>query len=616
MVSKGDEKFLKDLNPFSKGLPRTTILFIMLFMLSAIMGIAAVALINHNSINSNFSYIVVNGSVTGILAIMLPTLLTVIIVKAFKRYVDLKHILFISIIGTISYSIFILLGSLVYITTSNYVISSAIILVGDASIFGWWFFVDKVVLGQRKRAVFLALVQPTINILLYLPSSKFILSLSTPFNTLLLKLYAGIFIFLIISYMIIYVVDRPYKKNYGFHSFDAVSQMIQNWLFDANISTPFGTNFGAFTSIRTDTIVFKNMKGAVKGIFFIPDIHYGPSGTLGGSNFPYLLERHSLAKYGAPTFIMHCAVDMDHNPISSNQFNTVKDSLDNGIKNSVLANRKGSSFASLRSDFGNSKVMALRFGSVSLVTMTRAPKVTEDISLESAVLFKELLDAKLGTSILIDAHNSRYETAPKSELDGVKFNSVFATEYVEAIKRLGKEQHKGKTLRMGIASNELYFKLGCPNDIARGNLNVAAFRFNGNSSMIIQINSNNALPTLRNSIVRHVKQKYGIDAELYTTDTHAVNSLEFNASNALGRCTKYQKLEGILDKTIDTALSNMEQVNVYHKTDELKKFKVWGQDAMENIIATANSTFSITRLIVPIIIVAGFIIAAWVILII
>lgn len=615
MASKGYDKFLKDLNPFSIGLPRTTILFLMLFAMSVIVGIASVALINHNLINTNFAYIAINGSLTGILAIMLPTLLTIMIVKGFKRYIETKYIFFISIVGTISYSVFILLGSLVYILTNTYTIASAIILVGDASIFGWWFFADKVVLGQKKRAVLLALVQPTLNILLYLPSSKSIFSLGTPINILLIKLYAGIFIFLIVSYAIIYVVDRPYKKTYGFHSFDAVSQMLQNWLFDANISAPFGINFGTPTEIRTDTIVFKTEKGTIKGVFFAPDIHYGPSGTLGGSDFPYMLERHSSTKYKAPSFIMHCAVDMDHNPVSSSQFAALRDALDNGVKN-CKPTGAAKQFSYLESEYEGSRVVNLRFGSLSLATLSRAPKVTEDVALESSVLFREILETKFGPTVLIDAHNSRYETAPKVELDGVKFNSTVAKDYVKAIKAMDRESHRSRKVRMGIASKEIYFKLGCPTDIAKGNLNVAVFQFNGFKYAILQFNANNILPTLRKAILRHVKERWGVTAEIYTTDTHAVNSLEFSAKNVLGRYTKYAKLIGVVDETMGQALSNIEQVNVHHSRIEMKGFKVWGSNAMESILTIARSVFGITRILVPIIVAIGFIIAAWVILII
>lgn len=617
MASKGGyDKFLKDLNPFSVGLPRTSALFVALLVMSIIMGIAAVALLNHALISSNFAYILVNGSLTGILVIMLPTLLTILIVKTTKRYVDTKYIVFISIVGTISYAVFILLSGIVYILTNAYAISAAIILVGDASIFAWWFFADKMLLGQKKKAFVLALVQPTLNILLYIPSSHFILTFKTPFNILLLKLYAGIFIFMVVSYTIIYLVDRPYNKNFGFHSFDAFSQMLQNWLFDINISTPFGFKAGTPTDIQTDTIVFKKLDGTIKSIFFAPDIHYGPSGTLAGSDFPHMLEQYATAKYNAPTFIMHCAVDMDHNPISNSQFAQVKEALDNGVKNSKPSSGKGENSYYMQSTYGSSTMKWLGFNDISIATMTRAPKVTEDVAPETSVLFRELLETKFGTTVLIDAHNSRYETAPKVQLDGVKFNSLAAKEYIQAIKSLHKPSIKSQKAKMGVASTEIYTRLGNPVDIARGNLNVAIFSFGKFKYAMVQFNSNNALPTIRNAIVKHLKRKYGLDAELYTTDTHAVNSLEFNARNVLGRCTKYSRLQPLIDETVEKAIANIETVTVQHSRIEMKRFKVWGANAMENILTVARSIYGLTRILIPLIIALGFIIAAWVILII
>ena len=608
------DKFLKDLNPFSIGIPRTTVLFLLLFAMSVTIGVAAVALINHNLINTGFSSLAVDGSIAGILAIMLPTLLTILIVKSVKRYIDTKYIFFISIIGTISYSVFILLGSIVYILTHNYSIATAIIIVGDASIFGWWFFADKVVLGQRKKAAILAIVQPTLNVLLYLPSSRYILALNSPLNILLLKLYAGISIFLLVSYAIIYIVDRPYNKNFGFHSFDAIGQMIQNWLFDVNTSAPFGQNFGTPTDIRTDTIVFKNKKGEISAIFFAPDLHYGPSGTLAGSDFPYMLEHYSITKYRAPTFVMHCAVDMDHNPISSSQFNNIREAFDNGIKNCKKVDNGSFTFA--RSIYKDSKVSRIGFGNLSLVTLTRAPKVTEDVSLPSAVLFNELLESKFGTSVVIDAHNSRYETASKIELDGVKFNSKASKEYIMAINNMIKDRYRCKSIKLGISSMDVYSRLGYPRDIAKGNLNIAVFKFNGFKYAIIQFNSNNVLPKLRNDIINHIRSKYDINAELYTTDTHAVNSIEFNASNVLGRYTRYEKLIKYVDSGIVEALSKIETVTTYHSREYMKRFKVWGEDTMDKMITIAKSTYGITRLLVPIVVAIGFIAAAWLILII
>src|SRR5438445_8907464 len=130
MASKSYDDFINELNAFSRGIPKTTAMFVILFVLSVIIGIAAVTLMNYQAINSKLSYIVVNGVVTGILVIMMPTLLTIIIIKALKRYINSKYIFFLSMVGTFFYSLFILLGSIVYIFTNLYVIAAAIIIVG------------------------------------------------------------------------------------------------------------------------------------------------------------------------------------------------------------------------------------------------------------------------------------------------------------------------------------------------------------------------------------------------------------------------------------------------------------------------------------------------------
>ena len=84
----------------------------------------------------------------------------------------------------------------------------------------------------------------------------------------------------------------------------------------------------------------------------------------------------------------------------------------------------------------------------------------------------------------------------------------------------------------------------------------------------------------------------------------------------LGRHTRYEQLIPLVDQTMEEALSNIEYVTVHHSSNEMKKFKVWGPDTMENMITIAKSTYGTTRLLVPIIVVLGFIAAAWIILVI
>ncbi|MDE1868829.1 MAG: DUF2070 family protein [Candidatus Micrarchaeota archaeon] len=612
MESASYDSFLKGVNPFHRKIPKTRFLLLGMLIASVIVGMIAALLINHSTAAADSGYIILNGAIAGILALMLPTLLTIIFVKSIRRYIDTKYVAFVSLIGFVAYSFFVLLGSVLFVFTGSYNLANVVILVGDASIFGWWFFVNKMMLGQRKRAVLFAVVQPILNIVLFIPGGRDIISFSGPFSTLLVKLFAGMFIFMLVGYTIMYVLDRPMRKR-GFHGIDAFSQMLQNWLFDINISAPFGGKFGKLQSIETDTVLFRTVNGKMKAIMFIPDIHYGPSGTLGGSSFPYLLERYVYAKYGVPGFIMHCAVNMDHNPISSSQIGRLKEALDNGVATAKGGSAAGVSFS--KSSYRNSTITRLGLGPVSLFTLTRAPRITEDVAPEAAAVLKKELVSTFGPSVLVDAHNSRYEDAPQAELDGVAINSVYVDNYLGAIRRLRGTSAGARVLKMGIASEDIYYRLKHPLDIAKGNLNVAVFDTGKQRYAIIQFNSNNMSPQFRRQVIAHVAKAYRLDAELYTSDTHAVNSIGFDAENVLGTYTRAKEMLPFVDKAIAKALSNMEQVRAYHASEEMKNFKVWGPNAMEKILALSTGIYKIARTVVPFIITVGFLAATWAVLV-
>lgn len=609
-MAKKSGDFLKDLNPFSFGLPGPIALLFILFCMSMIIGIVAVSLLNYNSLNVMLTYIIANGSLTGIIVIALPALITAIAIKLLKRYIDLKYIMFIALIGALSYAMFILLSAIVYVITRSYSAAGLMILLGDASIFGWWFFASKMLIGKTKTDFMTSLLHPTLNILLYIPYSSKIISFSTPFNILLIKLYAGIFIFLMVSYFIIFIVDRPYKKLFGFHSFDAFSQMLQNWLFDVNTGAPFGKKFGKSATIDTDTIIIKNNANKIKSIFFAPNIHYGPSGTIGGSDFPYMLEKHVNFVYNSPAFIMHCAVDMDSNPVSSTQYSRIKESLMHSVKRARKLDGENSY---VQSKNGNSNVTRIMLGGFSLITLSRAPRITEDVEPSVALLFKEISEARFGSALIIDAHNSRFESAPKNELDGVKFNSIYANQYICAIKQIDKPKYSSKKLYFGASNIEIYNALGRPVDLWKGNMNIAIFGFGRFKHAILHINANNMLPKFRDDIRAHIKKRYHISSEIYTTDTHAVNSMAFEADNVVGRATSAKAIMPFIDKGISKAMSEMEAVSVHHYRDKIENFKIWGPNSMESIITIARSVYDLTRITIPIIVVAGFVLAAWVI---
>ncbi len=603
MASSGDISKYSDI--FATRLPGTAGLFLVLALFSIVIGVASVALDHYSLIHSMlFEYVIIRGVLVGMIAILLPAVLTVFMLKATKRMVQMKHLLFISIIGAVSYSIFLLLGSILHIAFGAPA-ATAVIFVGDASIFGWWFFINKVVLGFRKRAVLFALVQPTLNIILYLVVASSLFTFNRPLSILFLKLYLGIFVFMIVSYMLLYMFDRPLKKNLGVGGIDLFAGLLQNWLFNINTAMPFATKLGIKPDVETNTIVAKSGRDA-KVIFFVPELHYGPAGNLGASDFPYILETQMHSKYKSVSFVMHPTVTADRNPMNASQISRVRSAMLDGIENGTLL-KGGMTYS--EGVNGDSHVIKLSFNGVSLVTFTRAPHVTEDVAYDVSSLFKKTLGSKYGHCILIDAHNSRYESAPKSERNGVRFDSRYMKDYIRAIDSM-KQLYRSRTTSIGAKSVEIYRALGRPRDIGRGNLNVAIFSFGSFKYGIVQFNSNNVLPSLRNEIVSYIKKRYKVHAEVYTTDTHSVNSLEWAVENVLGRHTKFNRLKPFIDKAMIAALSDISHAKVYHKKVVMNKFPVWGPEVGDIMVEMTKDVIARARILSPIIIISGFIIAA------
>ncbi len=615
MDIKSNDSLINDLDIFSKRCPRAFTLSITLFIVSIIIGIIVVLPIHRGQVQRDALTALVQGPLVGIVAILLPTMLTAIMIKSIRRQMKVKHALLISMIGDSAYMLSLVISSVVYVFTGSFSISTLIVLIGDASAFGWWFFISKVVMGYKKSAAAFSLVQPTLNILLFIPASVMIFRYSTPLAVLLIKLYAGIFIFLIVSYMILYLFDMPLKKNLGFKGIDAFSQFVQSWLFeiDIGISNPLsGNTFGKPMDIDVSTVLFKRKDGTIKAIMYAPWIHYGPAGIIGGSDFPFMLERYSINRYKAPTIIMHSAVNEDYNPVSSTQFQRLVSHLNKGVAEAKPIGASAVSF--LKSQSGKAKVTMLQFGKQFGITIfTRAPAVTEDISYESSVLFRNLLGDKTASQVLIDAHNSRYESANAEELLGIKHGTPYMYEFVNAIKRLQSPIHSTRKLRMGVASADAYSRLGSPTDMARGNVNVVAFSFNGFKYAMVHFNANNMLPAVRDKLISGIREKYGIEAEMFTTDTHAVNSLEKTASNVLGRDVNMAKLMKLVNEVVGNALSNIEPIDVSYSKDTIKRFHVWGPNVREKLMSVMGSVLDMARIIVPIIIVGGFVVAAWII---
>ncbi len=550
------------------------------------------------------------GASSGIMIVSFPALLTVAIIKMMKRNMKIKHVLFAVLAVSGAYSFFLILDSAIFSVLRNDTLSYLILLLVNASIYGYWFIINKIVIGQRRSAIITAEIQPILNVIMYFPFGGYLLRPGFPVEIALVKLYSGIVVFMIMGYAIIYLLDRPAKKRLAVSGIDLFSNMVNQWLYDIAADPNILGKGGVNREVNVDLAVIYGKEKA-RAVFIKPDIHYGPFGTVGGSVFPEIMSEMMAQGYNITPFIVHGAVNIEDNPMNTNQVYSLSRRISEHIKNmrgGQIKNAYGSvSFGSDRP----CRAMNIRINNTNILTLSKAPYVTEDIDREVGMRFADLASRNKSSTLLIDAHNSRFESAGAEELRGIGKSSKYIPKYENAILKATKDRRKG---RLSFGSSHLKMSDLLPGpDLGRGFSSVGVFDFGKSRFAMVYIDSNNMLPGFRRQMIGHIKDKYGMEAELCTTDTHSVNSIAMSARNSLGRYTTPRQMIPVMDRMIERALGDMEPARFASSSFRFERFRVWGNGSEELLTKVGTDIISMGKKVVPLLIVGAYIVAGWII---
>ena len=597
---------------FSKSLPTLSVQSIILLMLGIVTGLISALLIRHSAPLGQTLTLMAYGASSGLLVISLPAILTMVIIKLMKMNLALKHVMFISIAASAVYSFFIIMASAFFGILGNYAISYVIIFLGNAAVYGIWLIIERFIIGQRRGGNIISAVHPTLNILLYLPLGSYILDIKFPLYIALVKLYAGMLIFLLVSYLLLYLVDKPMKKAINISGIRVLAIMINQWLYEFTQDGHDEFAFGIKTDVTIDVVAFRS-NGKYKAVFVNPDIHYGPFAGFGGGIATEYISEYVRDKLKTDVIVLHGAVNSSRNPLSTAQIYKMARNIASKIlsvpeKEYVAA--KGS--ISLGSD-GVCRALAISATDSCLAILSKAPMVTEDIDYDIGKHFKDVAQKYFKNPVIIDAHNSRHESASSDELSGIYYGSKYASMYENALVNALSQSKKEAQLKVGCAQQRLFNLVGNPKDLGRGYASAIVFNSGNENVCILYLDANNMLPKLRTEILEHVEKKFKMKIEVCTTDTHAVNSIALPSSNVLGRYTSFAKLKPILDTMIKVAIGNMEDVSVYSEQMKVKDFDVWGDNADIRITQAGKEAVKRIKRVAPFIIAAGFILAAWLI---
>ncbi|MCL4364985.1 MAG: DUF2070 family protein [Candidatus Marsarchaeota archaeon] len=598
---------------FERRIPNSISLAMIIVLIGILSGSLASTIVHYGT-HFNLYNVLLLGAGSGILVVSLPALIMVLIIRIMKRDMKTKHALFAVMAVTAAYSIFIVFDSIIYSVFQNNALAYVILILSNASIYGYWFIINRVAVGQRKSAIFTAEIHPIINVLMFLPFGGYLLKFNVTIEAALIKLFFGILVFLAMGYVILYLFDRPAKKQLSVSSVDLFSAMMGHWLFNMAADAKVLGTGGVNRSVEVELASISS-NGKYKAVFVKPDIHYGPFGNVGGSAFTEHMGSLIVSRYNASPFVMHGAVNIEDNPMRTTQTYSMSEKICSYIPKMDAVNARD---ASGRLGFGKKgpcRATNIRINGYNMLILSKAPLVTEDIDREIGLRFSNIAHGGQKRTMLIDAHNSRFETAGAEELKGIQKGSRYIDLYEKAIISATKSGNNHR-LRFGSSFIKLSKSIHNP-DLGAGYTSFGYFDFGTDNKFgLLCIDANNMLPGFREAIIKHARKKHRLKVEVCTTDTHSVNSIAMSAKNSLGRYTRYTEIMPMLDVLIDKAIEDASPAKFSRGSLVYYNFMIWGKGSEALLNKVSRDIIRIGKRTVPLVIALAYIIAGWIIYII
>ncbi|MFC6871884.1 DUF2070 family protein [Halobellus marinus] len=317
-----------------------------------------------------------------------------------------------------------------------------------------------------------------------------------------------------------------------------------------------------------------------KARFVLPMIHPGPMGEIGGGNFPERVARDCPGLVFPP----HATAGHDFNLVTEREVDKVLDAARSAagrIDYDAAATR------SVRTHSGEASILGQAFGDDALLVSTYAPGFADDV--EYGVGLSAAAEARtsgLDDVVLVDAHNSN-DGLDGPDLGHVTPGSARAFDLIGAAGIAGERLAAcdSAPIELGVAWDETPWT---PTDgIGPLGVRVAVTAVDGRETAYVLVDGNNMEPGLRGELVDAMTENGPVDAaEVMTTDTHIVNSVE--ADNQVGAAIDWDDLRSLVCGLVDDARADLEPVEAGVAV-ERATVTVFGNDRTESLASHANA---------------------------
>jgi len=566
-----------DLTSYLFVLPSTPVILIGMLVAAVIFGV----ILNIITPSGN---LLMNSLRDGALLLFLPALLTSLVVKMMIRRMPLRRILATAFGGELVYGFAYTIAFFVADISEFY--GELVLLVGAALVFVLWYIIARLVFILKYRSILFAIIQ----LLFY---SIFLFSFQTiaiAEETLVewaTKAYISSFILLGALYIFFLIINAPMKKTFGVSSTDAFSLFLNQWIYRKNDLEKAFEKVGENAKTLVGVAGFKRKNDNI--LFVVPNVHFGPFGNLGGSEFSYLIADEVKKKYGAETFVFHGTVTHDLNPTSSSEVNKITDAVGRVLKrskydsNTVYLNR------------GKSKeciAETLMFGDNAFVGVSRAPLVTEDINFGLGLSMILEAEKHADNAVVADQHN-----AETGEITSFEPGSDIGYNYLSAVENSFAKKGKPQKLKLGIS-----IKHPESSTLGKAGIKIAVLSTSPSYALVL-LDANGVTPQFREKIEKEVKKLGNFEVGVFTTDTHQTNVVR----GVLNPATEESEIIKAIKEGVKEAESDMQDASAF-VDKEWFDIKVLGAKHSIEIVSTVNSIVAVAKITAPLILIGAILV--------
>ena len=378
-------------------------------------------------------------------------------------------------------------------------------------------------------------------------------------------------------------VSNVYRQATGIGGYPFIRAFVLSMLTEGNdkLLESFFDKIGVYTNVKIQYLAIRSEKTKeLKGLYVIPQVHFGPFKTCGSSDLPAHI--YDAFKSIKGTTVYHTTNDHAQNLTSQKELEKILSKIKSDVKyiqeNSKIEWIKEVN-ATSRNMSNSAKLLGVDINNIAIVFLTRHPLPSDDIQMKIGEEIRKIAKSKgYDEIIIIDSHNSIIgdEVLIRSKSIEAKDLISVSKKFLDSNKK--KDLSNKFLVQYGVAK-DLMLEYSEKDGIGTGGLVVHLFKEveSNQKTVYIHFDANNAYVDIR-SFVLNMLQNRGIErGEITTSDSHTVaRQFSHRGYSPIGDKITLEKILGKLDTLVVEAENDLEEVEFYYYDSIVERVKIWG----------------------------------------